>query len=128
MEDKLLELEEKYNKLEKKVLQLEFRQELMMSDTNTNRVLLEYNITKKEYEKIMDIMDKYRGSIEKKQKVNNAEFEQDIYKVVSEHQGDYHFCEYISKAFMDDDRWEEVFPALYGDMPKYKYIKENKLK
>lgn len=24
---------------------------------------------------------------------------------------------------MDDGRWEEVFLALYGDMPKYRHLK-----
>lgn len=29
---------------------------------------------------------------------------------------------------MEDYRWENVFLALYGDMPKYKYLKEDKIK
>ena len=33
-------------------------------------------------------------------------------------------CEYLARAFMDEGRWDEVFPALYGDMPKYNYLKD----
>lgn len=32
---------------------------------------------------------------------------------------DYHFAETIAQAFMEDGRWKEVFPALYGGMSKY---------
>lgn len=126
MEKRLKELEEKYKELQQKVLHLEFRQDLLMCDTNTNRVLLDYNITKEQYESIMDVMDEIRDKLSKNPKeVNNADFETKVEAIVNR-QGDYHFCEYIAKAFMDDDRWEEVFQALYGDMPKYKYLKENR--
>jgi len=34
-------------------------------------------------------------------------------------------CEEIAKNFMLDGRWEEVFMKLYGDMPKYSYLKRD---
>ena len=51
-------------------------------------------------------------------------FENKLYAIVPEHDGDYHMCEELAKGFMDDGRWEEVFMALYGDMPKYSYLKK----
>ncbi|NFL41800.1 DUF1878 domain-containing protein [Clostridium botulinum] len=122
-------VEELFNyckELEKRVKQLEFRQTLMLSDTNTNRLLLDYNITQSQYKSIMDIMDTFRKEIGSGKKVSHNEFENSILKIVNRYDIDYHFCEYIAKAFMDDERWEEVFPALYGDMAKYAYLKEDK--
>lgn len=112
--------------LEVRIEQLEFRQKLMLSDTNVNRLLLDYDITSSQYKDIMDIMDSFRKKISSGDKISHIEFENKILNVVDKKNIDYHFCEYIAKAFMEDDRWDEVFPALYGDMPKYKYLKEEK--
>lgn len=71
----------------------------------------------------MDLMDEYRKKIDQEQSVHHAEFENKVYQLIPEKMGDYHFCELIAKLLMEEDRWPEVFPALYGDMPKYKGIK-----
>ncbi len=94
---------------------------------NIERLFKEYNVTKNEQQKIMDIMDKYREQISDGISVSHAGFENDIISVFG---GDipamkhtppieYHFCEFVAKDFMEDKRWEEVFPALYGDFVKY---------
>lgn len=94
---------------------------------NVERLFKEYNVTKDEQRKIMDVMDKYRQLIADGESVFHSSFENDIIAVFG---GDipamrhtpaieYHFCEYVAKAFMEDRRWEEVFPALYGDFLKY---------
>ena len=69
-------------------------------------------------------MDKYRNAIENRKSVSHGRFESEIYEIVPSHSGDYHMCEYLARAFMDEGRWDEVFPALYGDMPKYNYLKD----
>lgn len=112
--------------LEKRVEQLEFRQTLMLSNNNINRLLLDYNIRQTEYKDIMDAMDDFRKNIENGKKVSHIDFESRVLDLLGRDNVDYHFCEYIAKAFMDDGRWDEVFPSLYGDMPKYKYLKEDK--
>lgn len=112
--------------LEKRIEMLEFRQQLLFDNDDLSRLLFEYNITHQQYRDIMDLMDSYRDDIDHKRDVNNSAFEDAIYKIVPEHSGDYHMCEYIARAFMDTGRWEEVFPALYGDMPKYKFLMEEK--
>ena len=53
----------------------------------------------------------------------HAGLETQIYEIVPEHNGDYHMCEEIVKGFYDEGRWEEVFIKLYGDMPKYSYLR-----
>ncbi|MDE7431217.1 MAG: DUF1878 domain-containing protein [Lachnospiraceae bacterium] len=114
----------RFEELEKKIEMLEFRQKLLFDNDDLSRLLFEYNITHQQYRDIMDLMDSYRDDIDNKKEVNNSNFEDAIYKIVPEHFGDYHMCEYIARAFMDTGRWEEVFPALYGDMPKYKFLME----
>lgn len=126
------ELLRKYEELEERVKQLEFREELIRNDVYVNSLLLDYNITQEQYTMIMDIMDEMRKKIDNNEEVSNADYENKIINIFG---GDieamnrkvpieYHFCEYIAKAFMEDGRWEEVFPALYGDMAKYRYLKD----
>ena len=94
---------------------------------NIDRTFREYHITKNEQHKIMDVMDKYRNLIDDGIKVSSASFENDIISIfggdinAARHNPsiEYHFCEFIAKDFMEDGRWEEVYPALYGDLPKY---------
>ena len=92
-----------------------------------NTTFREYKVTKSEQRKIMDVMDKYRSKIDNGLPVSNAEFESDIISIFGgsisamKHEPaiEYHFCEFVAKDFMEDGRWEEVFPALYGNVPKY---------
>ena len=94
---------------------------------NIERLFKEYNVTKDEQRKIMDVMDKYREQISDGISVSHAEFENDIISVFGGYLPatrrnpaiEYHFCEFVAKNFMEDRRWEEVFPALYGDFVKY---------
>lgn len=123
MEEVLRELE----KINKRLDFIEFRQDLLYSDTSVNRILYDYKVTNKQYNDIMNEMDRLRSKLDSGNEIHHGEFENKIYNIMdNRHDIDYHFCEYIAKAFMDDDRWEEVFPALYGDMPKYKYLKEDR--
>ena len=123
---KIIELEDKNNELQKRVDFLEFRLELLAENTNVTRLLFERKINQEQYRLIMDLMDNYRNKIDKKEKVNHHTFEQEIYSIIRDNEGDYHLCEAIAQAFMEDGRWEEVFPELYGNMPKYKYYMERK--
>lgn len=106
--------------IEDRLNRIEFRQDLLFENTPISRLLYEYNISETEYTAIMDLMDEYRTKIESRKNVSSAEFEQRIYELVPSVSGDYHFCEYIAKEFAEDGRWEEVFPSLYGHLPKYK--------
>ena len=105
---------------------LEFRLELLAEGSNISSLLFECKITHSQYVKIMDLMDEQRDKIDKGQKVNNVEFETRIAEITGNK--DYHFAELTAKAFMEDGRWDEVFPALYGDMPKYKHYLESRNK
>ena len=74
----------------------------------------------------MDLMDEQRDKIDKGQKVDHIEFETRIEEITGNR--DYHFAEMVAKAFMEDGRWDEVFPELYGDMLKYKHYLESRNK
>lgn len=103
---------------------IEFRQELLFDNDDVCRLLFEYEITRSEYSDIMDIMDNYRNKIAHGIRVNHTDFENEMYHILPhEMTGNYHFCEYITKAFMENRRWEEVFWELYGNMPKYAYLR-----
>lgn len=115
---------EQYVEIMERLDLIEFRQELLFNNSETDRSIFEYGLTRKQYKEIMDIMDEYRKKIDSNQSCSHAGFEQEIYRIVPEHEGDYHMCEELAKGFMEEGRWEEVFKELYGDMPKYSYLKK----
>ena len=105
--------------IEERLNLIEFRQELLFYNSEVDRLLFEYWINRKQYVDIMDLMDKIRQNIINGIEVSRSGYENKVYKIVERLEGDYHFCEYIAQAFMNEERWTEVFPALYGKMPKY---------
>lgn len=115
---------EQFEKLTKRLDYIEFRQELLFNNSDLDRSIFEYELTRDQYRAIMDVMEEYRVIIENNQDYSHCEFERKLYDIVPKHDGDYHMCEELAKGFMDDGRWEEVFMALYGDMPKYSYLKK----
>lgn len=124
-EKEIQELKEQNLKLEEKVDKLEFKLNLLFENSSISRMLFEYDVTYEQYIKLMDLMDEYRSYIENGDKVSHMGFEKKIY-MITDKEGDYHFCESLAKLFMENGRWEEVFPALYGDMQKYKYYMEKR--
>lgn len=106
--------------LEERLNEVEFKQKLLFGNSPVDRILFEYNIKEREYNDIMDLMDKYRENIESGKDVSSVVFESEIYELIPSVNGNYHFCEFITKAFAEEGQWEEVFPALYGHLLKYK--------
>jgi hypothetical protein len=119
-----MEIEKKLKELEEKIDFLMFRQDLLFYNSAVNRVLYEFGINKEQYNRIMDLMDNYREKIGNNEKVSHGKFEEEIYTIVPELKGNYHFVESLTRAFWEDSRWEEVFETLYGNLPKYKYLKK----
>lgn len=107
---------EDFRKLKERVDFIEFRQDLLFQNDDLSRLLFEYKITQKQYVKIMDLMDVYRNRIRRREEVHFGEFEQRIYEIIPEQNGHYHFCELLARLFMEQGRWEEVYPALYDKM------------
>ncbi len=122
-EERIAELEAKNAELEERLAMVEFKVQLLSENTNTSRLIFEYNITHNQYTRLMDLMDEFRKMIDNGEKVYHGNFETKVYRITGK-DGDYHFCESLAQSFMEDGRWEEVFPALYGDMQKYAHYME----
>lgn len=127
-EERLEELEKSNAELTKEVEFLKFRIGLVASKTHINQILYEYEVNQSQYNAIMDLMDEVRKELDEHKEYSNVTFEQHMRSIFPERddpRNDYHFAEDVAQAFMEDGRWEEVFPALYGDMPKFKYYLDN---
>ena len=101
---------------------------MVASKSHINQILYEYEVNQTQYNAIMDLMDAVRKELDDHRDYNHVTFEQrmkEIFPDRDDPRNDYHFAEDIAQAFMEDGRWEEVFPALYGDMPKFKCYLEN---
>ncbi len=109
-----------FETLTEKIDFISFRQQLLFDNDEASRILFENEVTEQESRAIMDLMDSYRETLSCGDPVSHSQFESEVYSIVPHLKGDYHFCEMLSKAFHDDGRWEEVFPALYGELPKYR--------
>lgn len=103
-----------FDDLDKRLDYIEFRQELLFENTDLARLLFEYEIDRNQYRKIMGLMEEYRKKLDNKESVNHSTFETEILQIVPECDEDYHMCEYIARAFMDEHRWEEVFRLCMG--------------
>ena len=67
-------------------------------------------------------MESYREKIDNGEPCSRVTFETEIADILPEHGGDYHVSELLTKEFMEEGRWEEVFFELYGKLPKYSNI------
>lgn len=113
-------LEKENKKLQGQIDFLSFRLDLIAYKGPVNELLYEYGVTEEQYKKIMDLMDALREKIDNGQKISHGEYETEINKIMLDPKYDYHFAESIARAFMEERRWEEIFPALYGSFSKYR--------
>ena len=127
-EERLEQIEKDNEELKEKIDFLEFRIELVASKTHVNQVLYDYEVNRKQYNEIMDLMDNVQEKLNNNKKYDSSMFENDLKKIfcdTSDPKHDYHFAEEIAQAFMKDERWEKVFPKLYGNHKKYQYYIES---
>lgn len=113
-------LEQANQELQEKIDFLSFRLDLIANKTPVTELLYECNVTHEQYTKIMDLMDSLRNKLDNGEEISHGEYETEMKKIMTGPEYDYHFAEAMARAFMEERRWEEVFPALYGDFAKYK--------
>jgi len=118
--ERIKRLEQVNKKLQAEIDFLSFRLDLIANKSPVTELLYECNVTQEQYTKIMDLMDSLRNKLDRGEKISNGEYETEMKKIMPGSQYDYHFAEAMARAFMEERRWEEVFPALYGDFAKYK--------
>ena len=119
-------LEEKNQNLNERLQLLEFKFELLFDNSESCRYFIERDFTREQYNKVMDLMDDMRSKIDNKEELSSVEYESRINQI--KYDCDYHDAEIIAKLFMEEGRWEEVFPALYGNSMKYKSYFERRKK
>ena len=102
--------------IEERLDLLEFQVELLSNGSGIDHFLYETKVTRSQYIALMNMMDKYRNMIDKGESVYHGTFEREVYELVPQKAGDYHFCKSFTQLLAEDQRWEEVFSTLYGDM------------
>ena len=106
--------------MEERLDLLEFQLELLFNNTELDRFLYESKVTRKQYKELMSLMLFMQDEITKGADVHHYAFEQRVYEIAPQLNGNYHFCEIFVKELAKEGAYEEVFAALYGEMPKYK--------
>ena len=101
--------------IEERIELLEFQVELLFKNRASDRLLFESKITRYQYEHIVDLMDFVSDKIHAGELVIKDFFEDEIFSIVPEKRGDYHFCEMITKCWHEEQRWPEVFEYFYGN-------------
>ena len=109
-----------FETLTEKIDFISFRQQLLFDNDEVSRILFEYEVNEQESRCIMDLMDSYREKLSRQEPVYHSQFESEVYTIVPHLKGNFHFCEMLTEAFHEENRWEEVFPALYGGLAKYR--------
>ncbi len=111
--------------IEERIEQLEFQVELLFENRAIDRLFFESKITRAQYLHIVDLMEYVCDKIRLKEgePVIKQFFESEIYSIVPTKNGDSNFCEQITKCLYEEERFPEVFEHLYGDLPKYAYLK-----
>lgn len=111
-----------YEELLEKIEQMQFKMDLLFENTDFSRFLYENNITKEQSDQLSDLMQEYRDMIDNGKEVFHGRFEDDIYTIVPQIKRSYHFCEIYARLCWEYQRWEEVFPALYGKELKFQHL------
>lgn len=110
--------------LEERMDYLEFRMDLLREGSDFTHFIYDCNITREQLDKLYDIMDNLRNNLNNGDRISSARYETEVLSVVDSRYLDYHFCESFAKLLWEDERWEEVFPALYGESVKFRRLFE----
>jgi hypothetical protein len=101
---------------------IDFRMNLMREGTDFAKYIYDCEITEEQLKRMYDIMDSYRTRIDNREEVSSVEYEADILSIVDRMKHDYHFCESFARLLWEDERYEEVFEALYKDSQKFYHL------
>jgi hypothetical protein len=111
--------------LEQRLDLIEFRQQLLFDNDSYSRLLFEYNVTREQSNAIYGLFDTYREQIDNGESVHHGSYEHAIYDIVPQHRHNYHFAESIAQTLHEQNRYEEVFEAVYGDSVKFQHYLTN---
>ena len=101
---------------------IEFRMDLLREGTEFCKYIYDCKITREQLSALYDIMDYCRKKIDNGEEISSVEYEAKVLDIVDNRTLDYHFCELFSKLLWEEERYEEVFPALYGKSQKFQHL------
>lgn len=105
---------------------IEFRMNLLREGTDFAKFVYDSEITYEQLKELYIVMDEMRYAIDNGKEVSSSTYEHKILEIVDKRILDYHFCESFARLLWEDRRYEEVFPALYGNDYKFKHLFEDK--
>ena len=101
---------------------IEFRMDLLREGTEFAKLIYDCNVTKSQLDELYDILDDIQGKIDNGLDVSSSEYESQVLNVVDHRKLDYHFCESFVRLLWEEQRYEDVFPALYKDSNKFSHL------
>lgn len=109
---------------EERMNYVEFRMDLLREGTDFTKYIYDCEVTEEQLKALYDIMDGLRHEIDNGNEVSSAAYETEVLQIVDSRKLDYHFCESFARLLWEERRYEEVFPALYGESMKFKHLFE----
>ena len=110
--------------LEERLGFIEFRMDLLREGSEFSKYIYDCGVTRSQLTELYDVMDYFRAKYDNGEEFSSAEYENKILSIVDNRTHDYHFCEIFAKLLWEENRYEELFPALYSNLPKYQYLFE----
>ena len=101
---------------------IEFRMDLLREGTEFAKFIYDCNVTKSQLDELYDILDDIQGKIDNGLDVSSSEYESQVLNVVDHRKLDYHFCESFVRLLWEEQRYEDIFPALYKDSNKFSHL------
>ena len=100
--------------IEKRIEQLEFQIKLVNNGSDFCHFIVEQDVTKEQLDLLLKMVERYRTLICDNKSVNSCEFEDEVYKIIPQKNGDYHFCISFTKLLALDNRYVEVYKTFYN--------------
>ena len=113
-------MSDRQNDLEKRIAELEHRvkQLLTLSDRSKHPFtchMIETNITKEQEEGILTLMKDAQRSLSTSNPMTHNEFERQVYSIVPQQEGNYHFAEAIVRTLNDSSQFTDVYAHMERD-------------
>ena len=100
--------------IEKRIEQLEFKIKLVNNGSDLSHFIVEQDVTKEQFDLLLQFVERFRALIDENKPVNSCEFEDEVYKIIPQKNGDYHFCISFTKLLASEGRYAEVKQTLYN--------------
>lgn len=108
--------------LEERLEFIEFRMDMLRENTEFSKFIYDCEVTQKQLTLLYKIMDEYRSKVDNSEDISSSEYENEILQIVDNRKLDYHLCESFARLLWEEDRYAEVFPALYKDSMKFQHL------